>query len=83
MTALLPSAGPDRTPGLLPLAGPDRTTALYPPADPDRTPGTLPPAAPFPPAATLLLSSQEMFHRLMAAPWVNRPPARAVPTRRP
>jgi len=47
-----------------------------PPADADRTTALLPPAA-------LLLSSHEMFHRLMAAPWANRPPARAVPTRRP
>jgi len=48
-----------------------------PPADADRTTVLLPPAA------TLLLSSHEMFHRLMAAPWANRPPARAVPARRP
>jgi len=55
----------------------DRTTALSPLSDLDRTTALLPPAP------TLLLSSHEMFHRLMAAPWANRPPARAVPARRP
>ncbi|MDN3029071.1 hypothetical protein [Streptomyces sp. S.PB5] len=45
---------------------------LSPPADPDRTAALLPPA--------LLLASHEMFHRMMAAPWANRPPARGDAT---
>ncbi|KUN29987.1 hypothetical protein AQJ23_04460 [Streptomyces antibioticus] len=60
-------------------AAPHRTRFSIPPpppSDADRTTALLPPAA-------LLLSSHEMFHWLMAAPWANRPPARAVPARRP
>jgi hypothetical protein len=76
MPAAVPHPTGYSTPPPLP-AGLDRMIALLPPAAPDRT------TAPLPPAATLLLSSHEMFHRMMAAPWANRPPARAVPTRRP
>ncbi|WP_189786009.1 hypothetical protein [Streptomyces capitiformicae] len=49
-------------------------TASPPPSvDPDRT------TAP----AALLLSSHEMFHQMMAAPWASRPLTRTVSTRCP
>lgn len=53
-------------------ATPPDVTPPRPPADPD---GMVP--------ATLLLSSYEMFHRLMAVPWGSRPPARVVSKSRP